>query len=170
MQLSWPLTGRTGQMRTIASSIATPDSAGVVVSGGAGVGKSRVAREALAAAQSLGIEGRWVGGASSARAIPLGAFSTWIKPGVTDTVQLLRGVIESLTTTSAGGQVVLAVDDAHLLDDLATFVVHQLVQRRAAKVILTVRDDEPVPDAVREIWKVGHFDRIGLQPLLVRVE
>ncbi|HEY5152274.1 MAG TPA: AAA family ATPase [Mycobacterium sp.] len=165
MRLTWPLTGRTEQMRTIASSITTPDSAGVVVSGGAGVGKSRLAREAMAAAESQGLEGRWVGGTASARAIPLGAFTAWIKPGVADTVQLLRSVIESLTATSAGGQIVLAVDDAHLLDDLATFVVHQLVQRRAAKVILTVRDDEPIPDAVREIWKVGQFDRIDLQPL-----
>ena len=33
----------------------------------------------------------------SARAIPLGAFTAWARSGITDTVQLLRGVIESLT-------------------------------------------------------------------------
>ena len=60
---------------------------------------------------------------------------------------------------------VVGVDDVHLLDDLSTFVVHQIVQRGAAKVMLTVRDGEPIPAAVQEIWKVGQFDRLDLQPL-----
>ena len=54
----------------------------------------------------------------------------------------------------------LVVDDAHLLDELSTFVVQQLVQRDAAKVILTVVDGEPIPAAVQEISKVGRFDRL----------
>ena len=105
-------------------------------------------------------------GTSSARAIPLGAFTAWAPSGVTDTVQLLQGVIESLTAaTSSGAKVVLGVDDVHLLDDLSTFVVHQIVQRGAAKVILTVRDGEPIPAAIQEIWKAGQFDRLDLQQL-----
>ena len=60
---------------------------------------------------------------------------------------------------------VVGVDDAHLLDDLSTFVLHQIVQRGAAKVVLTVRDGEPVPTGLQEIWKVGQFDRLDLQPL-----
>ena len=112
-----------------------------------------------------GCETRWAVGTSSARAIPLGAFTAWARSGVTDTVQLLRGVIESLTAASSGTTVVVGVDDVHLLDDLSTFVVHQIVQRGAAKVILTVRDGEPIPAAIQEIWKVGQFDRLDLQPL-----
>jgi hypothetical protein len=85
--------------------------------------------------------------------------------GVTDTVQLLRGVIESLTAASSGTKVVVGVDDVHLLDDLSTFVVHQIVQQGAAKVILTVRDDEPIPAAIQAIWKSGQFDRLDLEQL-----
>jgi DNA-binding CsgD family transcriptional regulator/tetratricopeptide (TPR) repeat protein len=48
---------------------------------------------------------------------------------------------------------------------LSIFVVHQIVQRGAAKVILTIRDGEPIAAAVQEIWKVGRFDRLDLQPL-----
>ena len=33
------------------------------------------------------------------------------------------------------------------------------------KLILTVRDGEPIPAAVQEIWKGGRFDRLDLQPL-----
>lgn len=167
MRLSWPLIGRTGQMRDIGVSVAAPDTAGVVVSGPAGVGKSRLVRDALAAAETLGFESRWVVGASSARAIPMGVFTAWTQPDATDSVHLVRGVIESLTATTSGGPILLGVDDAHLLDDLSAFVVHQLVQRGAAKVILTVRDGEPIAGPVREIARLAHFDRIDLQPLSV---
>jgi DNA-binding CsgD family transcriptional regulator len=152
-------------MCAIDAAILAADVSGIVVCGAAGVGKSRIAREALSAAVSRGCEGRWAVGTSSARALPLGAFTAWAQPGVTDTVQLVRGVIESLTAAPAGTTVVVAVDDVHLLDDLSTFVVQQIVQRDAAKVVLTVRDGEPVPAAVQEIWRDGQFDRLDLQPL-----
>ena len=129
------------------------------------MGKSRIARDALTAAALRGCETRWTVGTSSAREIPLGAFTAWAPSGVTDTFQLLRGVIESLTAAPPAADVVLGVDDVHLLDELSTFVVHQIVQRGAAKVILTVRDGEPVPAAVSEIWKVGQFDRLDVEQL-----
>jgi hypothetical protein len=89
VRLLWPLTGRLGEMRTIEAAISASDVAGVVICGAAGVGKSRIAREALSAAASKGCETRWTVGSSSARAIPLGTFSAWAPSGVTDTVQLL---------------------------------------------------------------------------------
>lgn len=165
MRLSWPLIGRSEETGAIAAALSAPDASGIVVCGAAGVGKSRLAREALAAAESRGCECRWVTGTSLAREIPLGAFTAWAPSGVTDTVQLLRGVIESLTAARSGATVVVCVDDAPLLDDLSIFVVHQIVQRGAAKVILTIRDGEPVPAAVQEIWAVGQFDRLELRPL-----
>ena len=165
MRLAWPLIGRSEEMGAIEAAISASDASGIVVYGAAGVGKSRIAREALSAAESQGCECRWAVGTSSARAIPLGAFTAWAPSGVTDTVQLLRGVIESLTAPSSGATVVVCVDDVHLLDDLSIFVLHQIVQRGAAKVILTIRDGEPIAAAVQEIWTVGQFDRLDLQPL-----
>ena len=165
MRLTWPLTGRSEEMRATEAAIAASDVCGVVLRGAAGVGKSRIAREALTAAVAQGCEGRWAVGTSSARRLPLGAFTAWAQSGVTDTVQLVRGVIESLTAAPAEATVVVVVDDVHLLDDLSTFVVEQIVQRDAAKVILTVRDGEPVPPAVQEIWRSAQFDRLDLQPL-----
>jgi DNA-binding CsgD family transcriptional regulator len=165
MRLSWPLTGRSEEMRAIEAAIVDPDVAGIVVFGAAGVGKSRIAREALSAAVSRGCEGQWAVGTSSARTLPLGAFTAWEQSGVTDTVQLVRGVIEALTAAPAGTTVVVCVDDVHLLDDLSTFVVEQIMQRGAAKLVLTVRDGEPIPTAVQEIWRDGQFDRLDLQPL-----
>lgn len=152
-------------MRTIGAAVAGPDLCGVLLCGSEGVGKSRLAHEALSEAASRGFETRWTAGASSARAVPLGAFAAWAPAGVTDTFQLLRGVMEALAPASSTARVVLGVDDAHLLDDLSTFVVHQIVQRGAAKVILTVRDGEPVPAAVQELWTANEFGRLDLQHL-----
>jgi DNA-binding CsgD family transcriptional regulator len=152
-------------MRLIGAAIVASDVSGIVVSGAAGVGKSRIAREALSAAASRGRQTRWAVGTSSARTLPLGAFTAWTPSGVTDTVQLVREVIESLTAAPAGATVVVGVDDVHLLDDLSAFVLHQIVQRAAAKVVLTVRDGEPIPAAVEDIWSGGEFDRLDLQPL-----
>src|SRR6201997_83067 len=152
-------------MRAIEAAVLASDVSGIVIYGAAGVGKSRIARAALSATKSQGCEFRWAAGTSSARAVPRGAFTAWAPSGVTDTVQLLRGVIESLTAASSGATVVVCVDDVHLLDDLSIFVVHQIVERGAAKVILTIRDDERIAAAVREIWTVGQFERLDVQPL-----
>ncbi|WP_077104041.1 LuxR C-terminal-related transcriptional regulator [Mycobacterium terramassiliense] len=165
MRLPWPLVGRSEEMAAIEAAISASDASGVVVHGAAGVGKSRIAREALTAAESRGCECRLAVGTSSARLIPLGAFTAWAPSDVTDTVQLLRGVIESLTAAPPDATVVVCVDDVHLLDDLSIFVVHQIVARGVAKALLTVRDGVPISAAVQEIWKASRFDRLDLQPL-----
>jgi DNA-binding CsgD family transcriptional regulator len=152
-------------MRLIEAALSDKDSSGVVICGAAGVGKSRIAREALDAAASRGRVTHWAVGTSCARTLPLGAFTAWVGSDGADTVQLVRGVLESLSVAARGTTVVIGVDDVHLLDELSTFVVHQIVQRRAAKVVLTVRDGEPVPTGTQELWKAGHFERLDLQPL-----
>ena len=152
-------------MDRIAAALAAPGVTGIIITGPAGTGKSRVAREGLAAAASLGCETRWVVGAPAAREVPLGAFTAWVPSGVGDTAQLLRRVIDEVSSSPSGGAVVLAIDDVHLLDDLSAFVVHQIVVRGAAKVILTIRDGVPVPSAVQEMCRSGQFDRLEIDGL-----
>ncbi len=165
MRFAWPLTGRSEETRIIDAAISSSDLSGIVVCGAAGVGKSRIAREALSTAAKRGCDVKWAVGTSSARALPLGAFAAWTPSAVTDQLELVRGVVDSVTASSPGTAVVLGVDDVHLLDDLSTFVLHQIVQRRAAKVVLTVRDGDPISAATQELWRAGEFDRLDLQPL-----
>jgi DNA-binding CsgD family transcriptional regulator len=152
-------------METIVAAISNPGVAGILVSGAAGVGKSRIVREGLSSVASKGFEPRWAVGTMSARKLPLGAFASWTGAAGTDRLQLVRGVIDSVTSAPPGTTVVLGVDDVHLLDELSTFVLHQIVQREAAKVVLTVREGERVPTEIYEIWRGGQFDRLDLQPL-----
>jgi AAA ATPase domain len=138
VRLTWPLTGRSRELRLIEAAISDPDSSGIVVCGAAGVGKSRIARESLNAVASRGCEVRWIVGTTSARTLPLGALASWAEPVVKDNLELVRGVIASLTSASPGKTAVLVIDDVALLDDLSIFVVHQIIQRRAAKVVLGI--------------------------------
>src|ERR1043166_4805872 len=114
-------------MRTIVAAISEPGLAGILVNGPAGVGKSRIVREALSAVASQGFEPRWAVGTMSARKLPLGAFAPWTGAGAasSDRLQLVRSVIDSVTSAPPGTKVVLGVDDVYLLDELSTFVFHQ---------------------------------------------
>jgi DNA-binding CsgD family transcriptional regulator len=161
------MTGRSEEMQLIAAAMSDADTAGIVVWGAAGVGKSRVAREALSAAESRGSEVRWTVATTAARTLPLGAFASFVGDGSapTSTLQLVRGVIDVLTAAPRGTPVVVAVDDVHLLDELSTFVLQQIVARRTAKVLLTVRAQEPVPVGLQEMWTHGDIHRIDLQPI-----
>ncbi len=159
-----PLIGRSQEMRLIAASLAADDSTGIVVSGPTGVGKTRIASEALEAARRQGYETRWVVGASSTRSLPFGALADWLDTSDAGTSNLVRDVIAALTTASPGAPVAVFVDDAHLLDDLSAFVVRQLLVRRAAKVVLTVRNHESGGSAA-PLWTDAHFSRLDLQPL-----
>lgn len=163
---AWPLTGRAEELRLVEAALSgTGGHGGVVVVGSAGVGKSRLAREALTTAAAKGCVVRWAVATASARSLPLGAFAEWTSDPGTDPLQLVRGVVGALTDHCGRADVIVGVDDGHLLDDLSAFVLHQLVRRGAAKVVVTLRRGEPVPDAVRSLWKDERLDRLELQPL-----
>ncbi|MGW5153123.1 LuxR C-terminal-related transcriptional regulator [Rhodococcus koreensis] len=162
----WPLVGRVEELRLINAAVTGADDyAGVVIAGPPGVGKSRLAHEAITHIRPGRWVPRWARATSSARTLPLGAFAEWAGDIAQDPMCVVRGVIDHLTAAPHGAKVVVGVDDAHLLDDLSAFVVHQLVQRQIAKVVVTIRTGEPTPDAVTALWKDELLQRIELQPL-----
>jgi DNA-binding NarL/FixJ family response regulator len=162
----WPLTGRAEELHRISELTRSRDGpAGVVLAGPAGVGKTRLARETLAAAEQRGSLTRWAVATASARALPLGAFAATLGVVGPDPARLVRQASEALLAGAGRHGVIIGVDDAHLLDELSAVLVHQLVQRRAASVILTLRTGERAPDAVTALWKDGQLPRLELQPL-----
>jgi DNA-binding CsgD family transcriptional regulator len=162
----WPLVGRSEELAVIAGVLSDgAEYAGVVVAGQAGVGKSRLAREAVAAAARVGWVVRSVVGTATARAIPLGAFSQWTDGLDGNPLALVRQVITAITAGAGQAPVVITVDDAHLLDELSAFVLHQLVLQGAARVVATLRSGEVVPDVVSALWKERHLRRLELQAL-----
>ena len=75
----WPLIGRGDEVRLLTGVLdAEATSGGMVIAGGAGVGKTRLAREVAAAAAEREWVIRSVQGTAAAQAIPLGAFAQWV--------------------------------------------------------------------------------------------
>ena len=56
----------------------------------------------------------------------------------------------------------LAIDDAHALDEASAALAHQLVGQDGVRVVATVRRGEEVPDAIVGLWKDGLCERVDL--------
>ena len=161
MERRWPLTGRDEELRSVKAAI-RPGAAGMVVAGPAGVGKTRLAREALAVCGSREATVAWAHGSTAARPIPLGAFAGLIDIPPGDAAETIDRVLDHLARQQP---LVLAVDDAHLLDDHSAIVLHRVVVRGLAPVIVTLRAGEPAPDTVTSLWKDDYLPRLDLAPL-----
>jgi DNA-binding CsgD family transcriptional regulator len=166
-QLTWPFIGRQDELAWVAARRREGTCCGVVVSGAAGVGKTRLARELLAVAVADGVATEWVQATRAAASIPLGAFASLIPPGAPggNRLQLFQSCTEAIRQRGAGaGGVMLGVDDAQLLDPAsAALVLHMATT--AAFVVVTVRAGEPCPDSIVALWKDAEALRLELQQL-----
>ncbi len=155
----WPLLRREPEFAAVRAALTErARTAGVVVVGAAGVGKTTLAREVTGSLPKV----RWVAGTASSRGIPLGPFTYLVGPGTTrDPTAYLAAARDALT---ADRDTVLGVDDAHLLDDLSATLVLQLALERSVPMVANVRANEPVPDAITSLWKDRYLRRIELRP------
>lgn len=159
----WPFSARDEDL--VAARKALDEHGTVVLGGPAGVGKSRLAREIAAREDDDAVLGI-VRATASARDIPLGAFVDVLTglapPQPSPDLTHVRDAVTALG--SAGGNRLLVVDDAHLLDEVSATVVHQLSTGHRARLVLTVRTGEPAPDAVTALWKDDTAARLELAP------
>ena len=164
---AWPLIGRDAELEAIAAARADAGVSGVVVIADAGIGKSRLAREAFAQAEAAGAPVAWVQATRSAAAVPLGAFAELIPDDVRsdDTLELMRRSTEALRERAGGRRLVLGLDDAQRLDPVSAALVLHLAVGGGAFVLATVRAGESGPDAITSLWKDAGARRLELGPL-----
>lgn len=165
----WALVGRDEERAFVLDAVRR-GRRGVLVAGAAGVGKSRLAREALASAASdSGSCVEWVLATSAAASVPFGAFAQVLAHTdgevLTDRLGLFRATARALQVKAKGRRLLLGVDDAHLLDPGSAALLLYLVSRDVATAVVTVRSGDPWPDAIAALWKDGHVARLDLQAL-----
>jgi DNA-binding CsgD family transcriptional regulator len=140
---------------------------GVAVFGEAGVGKTRLVAEAVDEQRSAGVTVEWVRATEAARTIPLGSFAHLISSGDVPHHRddLLHQALARLLARAGTGRFLLAVDDAHLLDDASVALLHLTVTQSPARVLLSVRTGEPLPPGLVGLWKDELLARVDVRPL-----
>ncbi|MFE9643213.1 LuxR C-terminal-related transcriptional regulator [Streptomyces sp. NPDC006365] len=149
LELPWPFTGREGELDLIRRSLAAGRH-GMVVTGPAGCGKTRLVTHAI---RDTGCAK--VTGTPQTGQLPFAAFAHLLPENVSlhRAVQLLADVR------------LLLIDDAHLLDDASAALVHQLAVHGRTRLLVVVTDGEPVPGAISRLWTGELLPRLGLEPL-----
>lgn len=139
----------------------------VMLTGPAGVGKTRLGTECLALAARRGFATARVLATRAASSLPLGAFAPLLPAheGRPDAADLLGWARRAVTALAPGASLALLVDDAHLLDDASATLTFQLASSSDTFVVTTVRSGEPAPDAVTALWKDDLAVRIELGEL-----
>jgi len=162
----WPFEGRSDELAVIETAFASPAVNAVVLSGSAGVGKSRLARQALQGLPCRHTD--WIVATHSGATIPFGALAHLLPdlagPGF-GPVGAMRAICSHVSSWGGRTRAGLGIDDAHLLDEASAATVAHVVTRSAAFVILTARSGEPLPDAITRLCKDDLADTLIVAPL-----
>ncbi|WP_345020652.1 LuxR C-terminal-related transcriptional regulator [Streptomyces shaanxiensis] len=149
LELPWPFTGREDELELVRGAL-TAGRHGIVITGPAGCGKTRLVTEAV-----RGTDCARVAGTPETRRIRFAAFAHLVPETAS-----LHGAVQHLS-----GVRLLLVDDAHLLDDASAALVHQLAVHGRTRLLVVTTDGAPVPGAVSRLWTGELLPRLTLEPL-----
>ncbi|HEX5615342.1 MAG TPA: LuxR C-terminal-related transcriptional regulator [Acidimicrobiia bacterium] len=157
----WPFAAREREV----AAIVADGGRGAVIVGEPGVGKTRLLGELVERLVPAPERVVHVGATRSLSSVPFGAFAGALAIGF-DGGAPFEALTRALDALASGPleELVLAVDDAHLLDEASAGLV-LLAARAGARVVATARSREPSPDAITRLWKDDYVPRVDLQPL-----
>ncbi len=163
---AWPLMGR-NEERALCREVLLDQRRSVVVLAPAGTGKTRLVQQVLRDLHDTAVTESIVA-TRSAQALPLAAVAALLPPDSAvpgEPIELFRVVRSTLEERAAGRPLIVAVDDAHLVDASSAALLHHLESTAAARLLVALRSGEPVEDAITALWRDGAARRIDVQPL-----
>jgi len=180
---TWPFIGREREVEAAVEELSGPGSAGVLLVGEAGVGKTRLLDQVAAELQRRGRSTNRAVGSTATQSIPYAAIAHLmprhtIADGLPDPISLFVEVERLIrSAVPEGERFVMTVDDVGLLDPASLTLCNQLVNSGAAALLATTRSTDPVPPAIASLERtqqvlrveVGTFDVEGVVTLLEEV-
>ncbi len=171
----WPLLGRRAELERISRRFADPTAGGMLLTGPAGIGKTRLSAELVALAADAGIPTARARGHHEAGGVALGAlahllpgdlFAAGGLDGEFSRGILLQRAMEAIEArATANDRLLLFVDDADLLDEFSLAVLSALVMNGRVFLVLTQRTDDDTQPALGHLVKGGAIERLELRPL-----
>ncbi|MFJ7997189.1 LuxR C-terminal-related transcriptional regulator [Streptomyces sp. NPDC096310] len=161
----WPLVGRDTELKRIGSAVGR--GRGVLLDGGAGVGKSRLLRAALRRAAEDGAEVRWLSGAGRGEEETSALLADWADGYVGESLGIPAHFLD---TAYPGGRLVLGLDDAHLLAAAPAARLRGLVTDGRVTLVAATEAGAHAPDGISRLWversverlEIGAFDRSAM--------
>ncbi|HET9517888.1 MAG TPA: AAA family ATPase, partial [Actinoplanes sp.] len=163
----WTFVGRTDEMNRLVAAATGRTGRGLIFSGSAGIGKSRLLRESLAGIPATDHLVHAASANIASSGLPFGGLAQVLPadpPAGLSPAGLLRWAADHLHGPDRERPVVLAVDDAHLLDPPSAALVYLMV-REGATLIGTLRSTEAVPAPIRALWTEDLVEHAELAPL-----
>jgi DNA-binding CsgD family transcriptional regulator len=148
--------GRSAELARVTASLRRADLVGVALTGAVGAGKSCLMFEALRIAESEGFAVVTLYGNRAAAQLPLCALGDFLDASAAnDFVGQYVAVRRGLLAHAEGSPLVIAIDDAHLIDDSSAVLVTQLARELSAFLVCTLRIDEAAPEPLAALWVQG---------------
>lgn len=154
----WSTFVRQDLIMTTISAIRSPESRGVVIFGGRGVGKSTLARSVeLALADSSHVVRLY--GTGLETAVPYDAWGLYLarmaSPVVESPIAVIQGIADVVAADADGREVLVIVDEPGKIDTLSLGVVMHLVLSGAAKIMALSRSANDLPEDILWLLKDG---------------
>ena len=171
---AWPLVGRHDEIEQLDRLIRGTSRSGVLLTGPAGIGKSRLARVCLERATAAGMTTAQVTGHPTAEEIPLAALAHLLPAEILDaggtTGDLARTVIfqrarAAIEDLARGERLVMLVDNADQIDELSSALLGSLISSGSVFAVLTQRTAPGDALVLDELVRNGHMSHIDLGPL-----
>src|SRR4051812_47420863 len=160
------LHGRELELDQVMQAFRRADLVGVALTGEPGLGKSSLLAGVVGRAEGEGFAVVRIYGSRATANLPLCAFSSLLEPGDAEApVERFVAVRQALGTLAANRPLLLAIDDAHFLDDASAVLVSQLARELAAFVACTVRTGEPAPEPLSALWMQGLMLLVPVEPV-----